>query len=57
MFRWLLSKLSPVPRLDYDRVRFSCPNDASKRRQRFDGDPERHRLRPAPKLAIRKRAS
>jgi hypothetical protein len=55
MLRWLLSKLSPVPKLDYERVKFSCPNDESKRRRRYDGDAERHRLKPVPKLVIRKR--
>ena len=41
---WLLSKLSPVPTLDFEKVKHSVPNDETKRRRTFEGDPERHRI-------------
>lgn len=51
---WLLSKLSPVPVFDYQRIKHSVPNDESKRVQRFTGDPRRHRL-TRPELVQRRR--
>lgn len=54
MIRWLLTKIAPVPKFDLERIKNSCPNDESKRVQKFAGDPWRHRIR-RPELVARRR--